>query len=328
MILLIEFIRVSEGTGAILGLWNQSLDVPPTTGYIMPFIQGRCTANCKFCPQARESNAGVDKLSRVNWPKCKFMDFIEALKSNQVKLKRICIQALNHPDIVEYLSDIVTRIRNISDISISVSCQPLRKEDIGKLSDIGIDRLGIPLDAVTKDIFNRIKGTDAGGPYRWENHIKALEESSKLLDIEVSTHLIIGLGETEREAIDLIQFLHDLGITVGLFAFTSIPGTQLAGRHQPSINSYRRIQLAHYLIVNNKARFKEMEFDDEKISDFSIGKSDLLSFLNSGEPFQISGCPNCNRPFYNESPSGPIYNYPRKLDEDEIKLIKEKLNLF
>jgi biotin synthase-related radical SAM superfamily protein len=42
-------------------------------------------------------------------------------------------------------------------------------------------------------------------------------------------------------------------------------------------------------------------------------------------PFQTSGCPDCNRPFYNEKPSGPFYNYPRKLEIKEIEKISKEL---
>jgi biotin synthase len=31
-----------------------------------------------------------------------------------------------------------------------------------------------------------------------------------------------------------------------------------------------------------------------------------------------SGCPNCNRPYYNETPSGPILNYPFVPDKDAL----------
>ncbi|MCW3977503.1 MAG: radical SAM protein, partial [Candidatus Bathyarchaeota archaeon] len=36
-----------------------------------------------------------------------------------------------------------------------------------------------------------------------------------------------------------------------------------------------------------------------------------------------SGCPGCNRPYYNERPGGPLYNYPRQPLPDEIRAIKE-----
>jgi len=40
-----------------------------------------------------------------------------------------------------------------------------------------------------------------------------------------------------------------------------------------------------------------------------------------------SGCPNCNRPYYNEKPSGPIYNYPRPLKKEEIAKVMLELDI-
>ena len=36
-------------------------------------------------------------------------------------------------------------------------------------------------------------------------------------------------------------------------------------------------------------------------------------YLADGDAFRTPGCPDCNRPFYNEHPGGPMYNYPRPL---------------
>jgi biotin synthase len=47
-----------------------------------------------------------------------------------------------------------------------------------------------------------------------------------------------------------------------------------------------------------------------------VGLEALLP--STGEPFQTSGCPDCNRPFYNEQPGGPLYNYPRPLMAGEV----------
>jgi biotin synthase len=44
----------------------------------------------------------------------------------------------------------------------------------------------------------------------------------------------------------------------------------------------------------------------------------------TGEPFQTSGCPDCNRPYYNERPGGVMYNYPRPLVAAEaLRAIEE-----
>ncbi len=63
-----EQIRVSTGTAIVLELLKGKLDAEPTTAYLMTYKQGKCTANCGFCPQARGSKSSTELLSRVSWP--------------------------------------------------------------------------------------------------------------------------------------------------------------------------------------------------------------------------------------------------------------------
>src|SRR5208283_3973523 len=108
----------------------------------------------------------------------------------------------------------------------------------------------------------------------------------------------------------------------GLFAFTPIRGTRLEKNSPPMVESYRRMQLARFLIASGIAQVDGMSFDKEgKIVNFGMPKEVLEDVVLSGEPFLTSGCPDCNRPFYNEKPSGPIYNYPRKLTYTELQAV-------
>jgi biotin synthase-related radical SAM superfamily protein len=71
-----------------------------------------------------------------------------------------------------------------------------------------------------------------------------------------------------------------------------------------------------------------MLFDEEeRVVDFGVSKQVLLRVLEAAEPFLTSGCPGCNRPFYNEKPSGPLYNYPRSVRSAELRSIKRDLKL-
>ena len=63
------------------------------------------------------------------------------------------------------------------------------------------------------------------------------------------------------------------------------------------------------------------------IIDFGIPRHMLRNRVKSGIAFQTSGCPGCNRPYYNESPSGPIYNYPRPLVQNERAEVKKQLEI-
>ncbi|MCK4475049.1 radical SAM protein, partial [Candidatus Bathyarchaeota archaeon] len=144
----------------------------------------------------------------------------------------------------------------------------------------------------------------------------------------VTTHLIVGLGETEKEMIEIIQRCADMDVLPALFAFTPIPGTALENNPPPTVPQYRRIQLARHLIVNGLTTSKDMCFNEEgNIMDFGVEHEILTNIAQTGEPFLTSGCPNCNRPYYNERPGGPTYNYPRKLAEKEILDIKKQLGL-
>ncbi|MGC8817157.1 MAG: radical SAM protein [Candidatus Hadarchaeum sp.] len=313
-------VRVAFGTGAVLGLWHGKLIEAPTTAHFLTYFEGRCRGNCKFCPQARESTADLEMLSRVVWPKFDLESVLTALSENSEKFKRVCIQAVNSPSVVEVIGELVSRVREVCRLPISVSCQPLTLEELEKLSASGVERVGLAFDAATKEIFSKVKGSE----YSWEGHMAALKNAQLVFGDRVSTHLIVGLGESEEEMVRALQFFHDGGVTVALFAFTPIPGTPLSKQPRPDVASYRRVQLARFLIANNLVRAEEMKFEGGRIFDFGADGESLRKIVESGDPFITSGCAGCNRPFYNESPRGPIYNYPRKpnrRDLDEIKKV-------
>jgi biotin synthase len=142
----------------------------------------------------------------------------------------------------------------------------------------------------------------------------------------VSTHLIIGLGETEKEVIERIDELHNLKILISLFAFTPIKGTKLENKNQPSLLSFRKLQLGRYLIVNKDKTLKDFTFNMKgNLINLNINKMELKNIINDTNAFLTSGCPGCNRPYYTSKPSGPIYNYPRALTEEEKGEIYELL---
>ena len=319
-------IRVSLGTAAVLKLTRIKLLAYPTTAYLMTYTSGRCVANCAFCPQARESKSDLKLLSRISWPIYPFNQVCEALESG--KVRRVCIQTINYPGLFEDLQVIIDQIRRAApQIPVSLPIHPISEEKMRFLRDLGVERLSIPFDAATPQIFDEIKGKRVRGPYRWENHMKAIKRAIKIFgDGKVSTHLIIGLGETEEEAVNFIQEFSDLNVTVGLFAFTPIAGTKLEKLPPPPIGKYRRIQLARYLIQNEVVRKEDMSFEKGKIVGFGLSNRELNKIIESGQPFRTSGCPNCNRPFYNESPRGPIYNYPWKPSKKEVEKIKKELD--
>ncbi len=324
-------IRVSVGSAIVLGLLEGKLDAAPTTAYLMTYKTGKCTSNCLFCPQARTSRSKADMLSRISWPVFATKSVLQKIEKTSAsqQIKRVCIQALNYPEVFIHLAALVTSLKQHANVPISVSCQPKNIQDTLTIAEAGLDRIGIALDAATEKLFSEVRCSNIRSPYLWESQFKRLQEAVQVFGKgKVSTHLIIGLGETENETVSLIQRCVDMCISPALFAFTPIRGTPLEKKTQPLIEKYRRIQLARYLIANGYVRFEDMHFDSVGcITDYGVEKEILNWIVETGKPFLTSGCPNCNRPFYNEKPSGPIYNYPRKLSHKEISAIKQQLNI-
>ncbi|MGQ9600560.1 MAG: radical SAM protein [Anaerolineae bacterium] len=291
----------------MLGLAQALLAVAPATAYLM--IGGRCLLDCAFCAQGRHSQASALNLSRVTWPEYDLGLVVTRLAeaARQGAFRRVCLQVTVTLDAMERSLAVLRRLKAVSSTPVDIAILPRTLEQVRRLMDAGADHIGFGLDAACERVFVQVKGGN------WGRSLNLLEETARSFPQRAVVHLIVGLGETEQEIIERIQWAHDRGITVGLFAFTPLRGTSLADRSPPPLAVYRRIQAARWLIVHGRAQAQQMAFD-------TAGRLiDYGAFLPlTGEPFQTSGCPDCNRPFYNELPGGPWYNYPRPLTAEEI----------
>jgi biotin synthase-related radical SAM superfamily protein len=300
------YIQVSIGTAAVLGLVDIPMAVAPTTAYLM--LGGRCLMNCAFCAQARGSGASALHLSRVTWPEYGLDAVVERLVSavGRGAIKRACLQVTVTADAFAQSLSILREVKAATKVPFDVAILPRDLEEVRQLVAAGADHIGFGLDAACERVFRKVKGGN------WARSLALIEETASTLPGRAAVHLIVGLGETEQEMVARVQWAHDRGVTVGLFAFTPVHGSDMAGLAPPPIPVYRRMQAARWLVVHDLARVEEMDFD---------GKGQLLGLPAAlpamGEPFQTSGCPDCNRPFYNEQPGGPLYNYPRPLSVGE-----------
>jgi biotin synthase-related radical SAM superfamily protein len=264
-------------------------------------------------------------LSRITWPPFSMEQVVYSIAQlwNIGSVERTCIQTVNHPRIFKETLATAQAIRNATSIPISVSCIPFSKEEMEQLRETGVERIGIPLDAATKELFAKIKGKVVGGPYRWDDHIRALANAIAVFgNGKVSTHLIVGLGEVDRELLSTVQFMTNMGVYPSLFAFTPVPGSTLEKIPQPDLRRYHRIQLAHHLIMKGISNFDRMSFGPRGgLTSFGVDESVLMKVALSGLAFMTSGCPGCNRPYYNERPGGKMYNFPAKPKPEETARI-------
>jgi biotin synthase len=190
-------------------------------------------------------------------------------------------------------------------------------DEIEALIARGVDRIGIGLDAACERVFRATKGA------HWASMVALIERALRRYPQRIAVHLVVGLGETEREMVERMVWAHRLGAGVSLFAFTPVRGTRLAEESPPALKVYRRLQAARWLIVARGAGLESFVFDGhgalQALALPGGGDGALARPLIDGAAFCTSGCPGCNRPFYNERPGGPMYNYARPLVPAEVE---------
>jgi biotin synthase len=291
-------VRISYGSAIKLGLLNKKIDCLPTTIYLMTV--GACTGRCLFCVQA--GGSASQKLSRVTWPESSLDEVLTNLGS-----ERVCLQCLNYRGLFDDIAAIVENIEN----PISVSAQPFTTGELRLLAE-KVERIGISLDCAAERLFKTIKPT-----YSWDLHWKRLKKAVKIFgDFQVTSHLIVGLGETEEEMVRVMQKLHRMKIIPSLFAFTPLRGTPLESREKVPLRKYRRMQLAYHLITEDIS--DNFRFTKGEIVDCGVNTEE---YRENPHIYTTRGCPQCNRPYYTESPRGPLYNYPYTPSKKEMEEI-------
>jgi biotin synthase-related radical SAM superfamily protein len=301
--------KISAGTACVLGKKIIKSDVLPTTAYIM--LGEKCKNNCQFCAQSQSSAAKNDLLSRVTWPAFDADEVAASLSAayNKGDIKRICLQVVNGKDSWENTVHCLDKLgKNEKPVCVSSYF-----EHVGQAKELiaaGAEKVCIALDGATPDIYSEAKGGN------WETRWSLLKECAAELPGKITTHLIVGLGETEEEMVNTLAECLKRGIDVGLFAFTPIAGTAWAYRMPPAIGHYRRIQIA-YQVLQRGHKANVFQYCKGRITACHV--PDLYRLLADGKAFETKGCPDCNRPFYNERPGGVMYNYPRALTSKEVE---------
>ena len=296
-------IRVSYGTAIVLDLLQARQDVAPTTAYLL-FDRG-CIGQCSFCSRANGNNASK-QLSRIIWPEFELAEVIQRLTTPPLPFARICLQTGYNPESEIELKKLARKMAETG-IATSVTLSPSQTILAGELLDLGLDHVGIGLDAANPRTYAKHKKKD------WQTDWPALQNLLKQHGSKIEVHLIFGLGDNEETFCQRIQEIIDGGGQVSLFALTPVNGGKA-----PELAEYRRMQAFRFLSENRKIRFENCRFADGRLVSLPFADTELIAALDSGNAFRTSGCGNCNRPYYNERPGQMFFNYPRPLSAAEF----------
>jgi lipoyl synthase len=331
-----EYIQTSLAASLTLGLRPGSFhrNAKLKGLNLLLHYQEGCLGRCQFCglSKSRQEGSKGRTFIRVDWPIYPLEEIIERSKKKE-QIHRVCISMPTHPRAVEDTHHVIRRFAEETPLAISVLISPTLIRDDNPLREMekdGADRVGIAIDAATPQLFDRLRGRGVEGPHRWEHYWDMVRRAVEVFGKSfVGIHLIVGLGETEKEMVETIQRGQNMGALTHLFSFFPEKGSPMEEVPPPSLGQYRRIQLARWIINEGLGSLNEMEFDDTgRLINLGI---DVHPLLQSGDAFMTSGCPGrdgqvaCNRPYGNERPSGPIRNFPFAPEPEDIEEIKKQL---
>ncbi|MHB1671040.1 MAG: radical SAM protein [Acidiferrobacter sp.] len=340
-----EYVQMSTAAAITLGLIPGQMHRTGCThclNLLVTYSEG-CRANCAYCGLARHREEARDyadrNFIRVDWPAVRYDEVIERMQagSDKSQFQRMCISMITHPESDRDTMTLLKRwVAAVPHVPVSILSNPttMEKADLIALRDAGADIFTIALDAVTPEIFDRTRGKAVDSPHKWAKYWQALEWSAEVFGPEkFGAHLICGMGETEREILEVAQKITDMGGHNHMFAFFPERGSLMEDWAPVSKDQWRRVQLARFIIDYAGGHIRDMHFDDEgRVVDFGMSEADVAELIASGKPFQTSGCPGkddeeisaCNRPYGDSSPSD-IRSFPFALNRRDVEIVKRQM---
>lgn len=334
-----EFVRTSLAAAITLGFLsgrfyrNARLHC---INLLLTYSEG-CMANCAYCGLARARRGRYEEKSfiRVQWPIYPLHEVIERLEGMENKVRRVCLSMITNQRAQRDAGTVIERVRSRTEVPLSLLASPTILEDghLRELKGKGVERIGVAIDAATREVFQKYRGSGVNGPHDWERYWEFFQMALEVFgEGRVGVHLIVGLGETEEEMVRTIQKVRDLEGMTHLFSFFPEEGSILEDLPQAPPGQYRRIQLARYLIDNNESRYGEMEFNSKgQIISYGLSRERLGEIIETGLPFMTSGCPDregnvaCNRPYGDCIPGPDIRSYPFRPNKLDLRSIRRQL---
>ncbi|MEE8472608.1 MAG: radical SAM protein [Dehalococcoidia bacterium] len=298
-----------------------------------------CRANCAYCGLARERPGDNRERSfiRVEWPLLSMEEILDRLARYREEVRRVCLSMVLHPRAYGDTIDVIRRLRERVDIPVSVLISPsgFDRERMEKLRESGADMVGIGLDAASPRVFERTRGKGVRSPLSWEQYWETLQMAREVFGpFRVNAHIVVGIGETDRELVGLFHRLREIQVSAYLFSFYPEPGSAMARRRRPSLARFRRLQLVKYLMERGEVEAETVGFDGRGgIGRLGAEPGVVETAIASGLPFLTGGCPDgggqsvCTRPFGSYRPGQPFRDFPFPPDEGDLAGIRKELRL-
>jgi biotin synthase-related radical SAM superfamily protein len=298
-----------------------------------------CLSDCGYCGLARTRPGSYEDKSfiRVEWPLVRTDDLVARMAAHEATLTRVCISMVTHGHAYRDTCDITGRITAAvrTPLSILVAPPTLNRRRLETFKALGVDMIGIGLDAVTERLFRGLRTDVPAGGLKWEKYWEVIGDAREIFGPwKVNVHTLVGLGETDRDLVEIFLALRDRQIFSYLFCFNPEPDSRMAAHPKPPLTRWRRLQLARHLIEAEGYGAERFEFDAAgTLIRLRADRAAVAAVAGRGVAFMTNGCPGgsgqpgCTRPYGSYRPSEPFRDYPFPPTAGDMRDIGAQLHL-
>jgi biotin synthase len=172
--------------------------------FLMNAKSGRCEEDCHYCSQSRISDANIDEYELMD--KETILDGAKQAEKNNACT--FCIVASGReprPGELDQVCEAVEEIKENFELNVCACLGLLTDEDSDQLQEAGVDRVNHNLNT-SKDHYPEICTT-----HTYEDRVDTL---SNVRDsgIELCSGVLLGMGETERDMVDVALHLSEIDV--------------------------------------------------------------------------------------------------------------------
>jgi lipoyl synthase len=336
-----EWVRISMASAYALrfrsGRFTRDFDFGGIN-LLLNYDEG-CLSDCGYCGLARTRPGTYEDKSfiRVDWELVNTNELIDRMVRYEDKLTRLCISMVTHGhayrDTIEITRRIVDRVN--APLSILVAPPTLNRDRLEEFRAVGVDMIGIGLDAVTEDLFRNLRTEVPQGGLKWTKYWEVVTDAREIFGPwKVNVHTLVGLGERDVDLVDLFVRLRDQEIYSYLFCFNPEPDSRMGDLPKSSITRWRRVQLARHLVEGEGYDTESFTFDEDgNLAELGDDTTTVAAAIDSGVPFVTNGCPGedgqpgCTRPYGSYRPTEPFRDFPFLPEEGDLAEIRGQLAL-
>ena len=189
-----------------------------------------CRFDCKFCGINLSFKQGM--TTKLKTPS-QLAEAASASKLAGINHLTLTSGSFNG-DEISYLARCISMVKERTGLPIQIQVMPpLSRESLRLLKDAGANTIGIHIESFDPEVLSEMAPAKAS--LGMEVYLKAWEEAVDIFGPnQVTSYLIVGLGEDDKSVLSGVNMLSSLGVYPYVVPLRPIPGTSLGYLRPPS----------------------------------------------------------------------------------------------